>query len=102
MHLEIRKIQAIDGEDFEAAKILKAEIQRLKRQLDQVDPHRPLNRHGHPSQRSLQNSNYVQASTITNTMDLSLNQREITQQAQEYLEQAQDEEYEEEDGMAEL
>ena len=26
MHLESRKIQAIDGEDFEAAKMLKAEI----------------------------------------------------------------------------
>lgn len=31
MHLESRKIQAIDGEDFEAAKILKAEILRLKK-----------------------------------------------------------------------
>jgi len=78
MHLESRKVQAIEGEDFEAAKVLKAEILRLKKQLELIDPHRPLNRHAHPSQRSLHNVTH-KASTITNTMDQSLNQRELTQ-----------------------
>jgi hypothetical protein len=59
MHLESRKVRAIEGEDFEAAKVLKGEIMRLKKHLDQIDPHRPLNRH-HSTHK---------ASTIMNTMD---------------------------------
>jgi len=51
----------------------------LKKQIDLIDPHRPLNRHPNNSQRSLHGATNNQANTITNTMDLSLNQREITQ-----------------------
>lgn len=49
MHFESRKIQAIEGEDFEAAKILKVEIFRLKKQIELIDPHHALNKHPHPS-----------------------------------------------------
>ena len=34
IHLESRKIQAIEGEDFEAAKLLKTELLRLKKLLE--------------------------------------------------------------------
>ena len=40
--LELRKQEAIDGEDFETAKSIKMQIEKLKRLIYNLDPHNPF------------------------------------------------------------
>jgi hypothetical protein len=75
--LQNNKIEAIECEDFEAAKAIKAEIVRLNFICSRIDPHRPFD----------QNSNF----------DESLNEREMPKH---YDQQPVDNQ--EEDGMEEL
>lgn len=42
LHLESKKVQAIEGEDFELAKVLKGEIFRMKKELEAINAHHPL------------------------------------------------------------
>jgi hypothetical protein len=58
--LQNNKIEAIECEDFEAAKAIKAEIARLNFICGRIDPHRPFD----------QNSNFEE----------SLNEREMSKQ----------------------
>ena len=75
--LQNNKIEAIECEDFEAAKAIKAEIARLNFFCGRIDPHRPFD----------QNSNFEE----------SLNEREISKQYDQQVVENQ-----EEDGMEEL
>lgn len=40
--LEVRKQEAIDGEDFETAKALKVQVERLRLLVDNLDPNNPF------------------------------------------------------------
>ena len=40
--LELRKQEAINGEDFETAKSIKAQIEKLKSLVYNLDPHNPF------------------------------------------------------------
>ena len=43
--LEVRKHEAISGEDFETAKSIKAQIEKLKGLVANLDPHNPFQAH---------------------------------------------------------
>ena len=72
IQFESKKIQAIEGEDFESAKYIKGEIHRIRKELEQIDPHHPLNKV--PSSHRLKQTVKTSA-TVVRTMDESINQR---------------------------
>jgi hypothetical protein len=42
LRLDVAKVEAIRGEDFEAAKRIKNEISRMQKSIDMIDPMNPF------------------------------------------------------------